>query len=141
MAIRSTSIDGLDQLMKDLAAFGDRAMPGLKSVSDAAGELVLRRTKAKVPVLTGNLKLHLVLKTKALKPGDPYTSCRVTFGKGAAYGVPLELGHRIVVHGRVVGDVSPRPFLRPAADESREEVTGMLVEAMNKELEKLGDKA
>jgi len=140
MASDPIRIEGLDTLIKDLQKFGDDAMPALKTASDTAGERVLGRTRAKVPVLTGNLKLRLVLKTKALKPGDPYTSCQVTFGQGAAYGVPLELGHRLVVHGRMYGKVEPKPFLRPAADESREEVAELVTKAMDRELERLGDK-
>ena len=44
---------------------------------------------------------------------------KVTFGTGTAYGVPVELGHRLVFKGRHAKKASKkrvkaRPFLRPA---------------------------
>jgi len=153
MAIRVGKIEGLEQLMSDLRNVSDEAMPILKAASDRAGRLVLARTKQLVPVDTGNLRDELKLKLKAVKKGKPITSCDVTFGKAGAYAVPLELGHDLLAkggrrgshgrpfRGRKIGEVKPRPFLRPAADQSRDEVTAIIVDAMNEAMSKLlGDK-
>jgi hypothetical protein len=138
MAIRSFEIEGLDELLRDLAAFTDDAMPALNDASATAAGIVLARAQSLVPVLTGNLLLRLKRAKHPLKRGDTVTFSSVTFGKGAAYGVPLELGHRIVIRGRRLGKVEARPFLRPAADESRPLVEDLLIAAMNRELDRLG---
>jgi HK97 gp10 family phage protein len=138
MAIRSYEIEGLDELMRDLAAFTDDAMPALNDASSTAAGIVLARAQSLVPVLTGNLLVKLRRTKKKLKRGDTVTFSTVSFGKGAAYGVPLELGHRIVSHGKKRGKVAARPFLRPAADESRPLVEDILIAAMNRELDRLG---
>jgi len=138
MAIRSLEIEGLDELLRDLAEFTDDAMPSLSDASSTAAGLVLVRAQMLVPVLTGNLLVKLKREKHPLKRGDIVTFSSVTFGKGAAYGVPLELGHRIVIRGRKRGKVEARPFLRPAADESRPLVEDILIAAMNRELGRLG---
>jgi hypothetical protein len=138
MAIRSYEIEGLDKLIRDLATFTDDALPALLDASSTAAGIVLARAQTLVPVLTGNLLVKLKREQKPLKRGDTQTFSKVTFGKGAAYGVPLELGHRIVSHGKKRGKVEARPFLRPAADESRPLVEDILIAAMNRELDRLG---
>jgi HK97 gp10 family phage protein len=138
MAIRSFEIEGLDELLRDLAEFTDDAMPALQDASSTAAGIVLARAQSLVPVRTGNLLVKLRRTKKKLKRGDTVTFSSVTFGKGAAYGVPLELGHRIVVRKKKVGKVEARPFLRPAADESRPLVEDILIAAMNRELDRLG---
>ena len=54
--------------------------------------------------------------------------------------MPLELGHKLVKNGQVVGDVNEHPFLRPAADESKDDVVNAIADAMNKALEQMGGK-
>ena len=138
MAIRSFEIEGLDELLRDLAEFTDDAMPALQDASSTAAGIVLARAQSLVPVRTGNLLVKLRRTKKKLKRGDTVTFSSVTFGKGAAYGVPLELGHRIVIKKKKYGKVEARPFLRPAADESRPLVEDILIAAMNRELDRLG---
>jgi hypothetical protein len=138
MAIRSFEIEGLDELLRDLAEFTDDAMPALQDAPSTAAGIVLARAQSLVPVRTGNLLLKLKRVKHPLKRGDTVTFSSVTFGKGAAYGVPLELGHRIVVRKKKYGKVEARPFLRPAADESRPLVEDILIAAMNRELDRLG---
>ena len=138
MAIRSFEIEGLDELLRDLAEFTDDAMPALQDASSTAAGIVLARAQSLVPVRTGNLLFRLKRVKHPLKRGDAVTFSSVTFGKGAAYGVPLELGHRIVVRKKKYGKVEARPFLRPAADESRPLVEDILIAAMNRALDRLG---
>ena len=138
MAIRSGEIDGLDELMEAFAKLGDDAMPYLKEAADKAGEVVLAKTKAKAPVLSGKLRDSLKLGKMTLKKGKYTIYSRVTFSKGAAYGVPLELGHRLMRAGKQTGTVKEKPFMRPAADESKNEVVDIITAAMNKALDEMG---
>jgi HK97 gp10 family phage protein len=140
MAIKSGIVDGLDDLIRDLGKFSEDALPALKVASDQAGQLVLARAIARAPERTGNLKRNLKLATFAIKKGKVMTYCNVTVSAKAKYYIPLELGHDIRRNKKKVGTVAARPFLRPAADESRAEVVSILVDAMNKELERLGGK-
>ncbi|SMC39410.1 hypothetical protein [Papillibacter cinnamivorans] len=132
-------IDGLDELIQACAQLPEDAMSYLKDGANAAGAIVLQKAKDKVPVLTGITKVKLKL-TKAKKSSKtPYKIfSKVSAGKGAAAMGPLELGHNLVIHGHTVGAVKERPFLRPAADESKEEVADLMVKAMNRALESMG---
>jgi HK97 gp10 family phage protein len=133
-------IEGLEELMRAFAELGDQAMPRLKKESEEAGEIVLARTKAKVPVDSGDLRDALYLMKKRLKKGDSITFSRVTFPRSVGYAVPLELGHAIRNRrrGRILGHVTERPFMRPAADESKEDVIEHITKAMNETIEKMG---
>lgn len=142
MAIRTSEVAGLEELIRATSRNADQAMPGLKTASDSAGRIVLASAKEKAGAMrkTGTLEKSLKLTPAKVKQGKAVTFSKVTFGRDAAYAVPLELGHDIVVNGRHVGEVAARPFLRPAADENQDRVVDVLVEAMNKELDKWGDK-
>lgn len=140
MAIKGTEIIGLKELMRAFIKLGDEAMPRLKQAADAAGAIVLAKTKAKVPVKTGKLHDSLTLKKMHVKKGKYVNYSRVTFPSKVKYGIPLELGHKIVVKGRKVGTVKEKPYLRPAADESKEQVISIIVTAMNKALDEMGGK-
>jgi len=135
-------INGLQELIFDLGKFGDAAMPYLKDGANEAGDVVLEKAKQKVPVRTGNLKSKLyVRKARKIKPGVYKIQSQVTVKKGAEYYIPLELGHKIrnKKKGKSYGTVTARPFLRPAADESKAEVTRIITKAMEKALKDLGD--
>lgn len=138
MSIKATEIVGLGELMKAFAAIGDEAMTHLKPASDEAGAVVLAKAQSKVSECTGKLKSKLKLTKSRVKKGAYSISSKVGFSKGAMYGVPLELGHRLVIHGNVVGTVKEKPYLRPAADESKEQVVDIITGAMNKALDKMG---
>ena len=134
----SIKIEGLDELMKAFAAIGDEAMVYLKEASDEAGAAVLAKAQAKVPERTGKLKSKLKLTKSKAKKGSYKIFSKVGFSKGVMYGVPLELGHKLVIHGNTVGTVKEKPYLRSAADESKGEVVSIITGAMNKALDKMG---
>lgn len=142
MAIYSknqTIVEGLDDLISAFQRLGDEAIPYLMNGSNEAGGVVLRNAKLKVPVDSGNAKLRLkVIKAKKSAKYPYRVFSKVTFSREAAYAVPLELGHRIIVNGKNVGVTRERPFLRPAADESKEEVVRAIAASMNKALGEMG---
>jgi HK97 gp10 family phage protein len=146
MAINSFEIEGLNELIKALEGFTDQAMPYVKDASNEGGAVVLEKAKELVPTDTKNLKEHLVLrKVSTINPNKPIAFSRVTAKKGAAYYIPLELGHNLVSRtrkilgqGATIGFVKARPFLRPAADISKNKVVDITVNALNKALDNIG---
>ena len=133
------TIEGLDELISAFKKLGDEAMPYVMQGSNEGGKEVLQKAVRFVPVDTGNVKRRLkVIKAKRSAKYPYRVFSKVTFSKGAAYAVPLELGHNIVINGTKVGVVKARPFLRPAADESKEEVVKAIADAMNQALSKMG---
>lgn len=140
MARTNFEIIGLNELIKAFAALGDDAMPYLVDATNAAGEIILQRTKEKAPVGTGALRDSLKLKRATLKPGKYVVTGQITFDKDVAYGVPVELGHgvRNKKGGPLLGAAKAHPFMRPAADESKQEVIDLITNAMNKALENMG---
>ena len=135
-------IEGLEELLKAFAKLGEDAFEQLKPYSTQAAEVVLNRARGKIHDRTGNLSRSL----KITKPSKKNTAsglivAKVGFGKGGAYGVPLELGHRLWYFGKKTNrDIEARPFLRPAADESKEDTTNIITDGMNKILEERGEK-
>lgn len=139
MAIYSQSLEGLDELIADFMKIGETAMPKLNTAVTDAGNVVLEKAKSKVSVRTGKLRESLKLKKGVTKGYKAYTT--VTWGNDVReYAAPLELGHAIKFQkdGKVMGHVAPRPFLRPAADESEQQVTDVIVDGINKALEEMG---
>jgi HK97 gp10 family phage protein len=141
---QTSEIEGLNELIRDLADFADNAMPDLFKTSDVAARVVLKRSKELAPVDTsdpfhaGTLKRSLKVVKPKTKKGVYIAISRVTFGKDAAYAVPVELGHdvRLTKGGQAVGHVKEHPFLRPAADEKKPEVIDIMIRSMNEILDR-----
>ena len=139
--ITELKFEGLEDLMKEFSKLGENAYEALRPSATEAAEIVLERVRGNIRDRTGTLSRSL----KIIKPGKKKAKsgviyARVTFGKDAAYGVPLELGHRFVYFGKkTYKKVNERPFLRPAADESKEEVANIMATGMNKILDEWGE--
>lgn len=145
--VQNFEIEGLDELIKAFSALGADALYKLSEPSVEAAQIVCNRAKAKINDDTGNLKNNIIVK----KPGRSRNKqkyqifAKVTlkgsrYGSGGQYGVPLELGHRLYFFGKKTNtEVKERPFLRPAADESKDEVANIMAAGMNKVLDEWGD--
>ena len=132
-------IEGLDELIRDFTKLGDNALIYLHdSAAEATGH-VLNKAREKVPVRTGVLKKSLTARKVKKSKKYPYRVFgSVTFKPKGYYGVFVELGHKLKIQGNTVGTVKEKPFLRPAADESRSEVGRIIAKGLNKALEKFG---
>ena len=135
------SIEGLDELIQAFAQLPDDAIHKLSAPSVDATEKVAERAKSKVRNRTGDLANAITVK----KPGKPRNKkayqifAKVSFKKEGMHGVPLELGHRLWYFGKKTNyDVPEKPFMRPAADESKEEVAKIMAEAMGKVIDEMG---
>jgi len=136
-------IEGLDELMKAFSALGTDVVYKLAEPSTKGAELILARAKSRINNITGELENALIVR----KPGKQQNKkayqifAKVGFrGRQGREGVPLELGHRLYFFGKKTNsDIEPKPYLRPAADESKTEVANIMANAMNKILEEWGD--
>lgn len=138
--ITDLKIEGLDELIKEFSKLGDGPIEKLREPSIEAAEIVLGRARKHINNRTGELSKGLRVTKPAKKPKGTRIYARVGFGKNVAYGVPLELGHRLWFMGKKTNkDVPEKPFLRPAADESKDEVADIMAKAMNKILAEWGD--
>lgn len=128
-------IKGLREVQKAFERVGKEALSEFETASLEIGQIVLTSARALAPGPTGrksgkwahapgNLKEKIRLKKpteRSKSKGRVFSN--VGFGAGAAYGVSVELGHKIKIKGKIVGYVDPKPggtgFLRPAADRNR----------------------
>lgn len=140
MAIFTQSVKGLDELVKATQKIAAEALPGMRIATYKAANVVKRNVKQRVPYNTGQLMHNIIVKKTRAKKGAFVALDYVTFDKSVSdYAVPLELGHRIMTRdGKKTGQAEPKPYLRPGAEASKDEVAEILIDAMNAELEKWG---
>jgi len=133
-------IEGLDELVKAFSKLGEEAVQSLRQPSIDGAELVKNKAKNFINDQTGELARSLKVSKASKKPKNKYkVISQVKIGKGGRHGIPLELGHRLVYFGhRTYTHIPEHPFLRPAADESKEEVTEIMTKAMNETIDKMG---
>lgn len=144
-------IKGLREMKKAFERVGKEALKEFETASLEIGQVVLTGARALAPGPTGrksgkwahapgNLKEKIRLKKPTERDKNKarvYTT--VGFGAGAAYGVPVELGHKLKINGKVVGYVGPKPggtgFLRPAADRNKTMAHERFEQALNAALD------
>lgn len=123
-------IKGLDELNRALQAIPQKMLQELTKAVDKSGDVILKRASAKAP---GRLKSGMELK-KAVTSGGKISGT-IQFKRGSVYGVFVELGHGLVAWGNPTDKHIPeRPFLRPAADESADEVEKIIDAAVGQAL-------
>lgn len=137
--IEGVKIEGMDELVKAFAELGTEELIKLREPVTQAANIVIAKAKPKIHDVTGELKSSLKVTKPSGKGKNKYQIiAKVGIGK-AKHAVPLELGHRLFYFGKkTLLDVEPKPFLRPAAEESKEEVFGLVSGAMQKILDEMG---
>ena len=145
MAIYSqsqTTVEGLDELIEAFENLPDDALKYVKEGSLAAAQKVCERAKQLVPIDSGDTQKRLYVKKPSASAKAKYkVLSTIAAKKGSAPLGPLELGHRLVYYGKQTDThIEARPFLRPAADESKEVVVSEIADSMNKALEQMGGK-
>ena len=133
------NIIGLDELLRDFAQFGKDGLENIKPDINRAADVVLNKAKEKAPVKSGDLRDNLYLKEQRKSEKPIYQKTLTWRSKVRPYAAPVELGHAIKFSkgGKVMGHVPAQPFLRPAADESKEQVVKEIVGGIDRELQKL----
>lgn len=137
--IGDVEIEGLDELIAAFMKLPDEAMNDLTTSVNIAGNLVLQKAKDKVSVKSGELKRTLKFVKAKRSEKKPYKITGKITSKHF-YMNFLELGHRIVRNKTAYGKVEAKPFLRPAADESKQAVADIITESMNKSINEMGGK-
>jgi len=137
------SVDGLDELM---AAFRDlpvEIQAKLDPAVTTAGNYVIAKARVNLNRMNGVGGIGHSLYVKRSKRQDLKLIGYITHHSDVSdYAAPLELGHllRRTKGGYAYGSVAPRPWLRPAADESRETVQQFMVYGINQVLDEMGGK-
>lgn len=142
MAIGSGEIEGLDELINDLLKFGDKVMPRLRDATQDANELLRKNVLNESMVFKHPTGKHIgrigIRKAKVSKKKMLVTAdVNIKDVTGDNYLQHVELGHNLKRKGKWVGYVKPTPFMRPAADKSKQAVENILVAAMDKALKEL----
>jgi hypothetical protein len=123
-------IQGIDELKRALENMGNKADAIINDAANRAGETVLKNIQQRAP---GNLKNGLELKKAK------YGFCQVKLKKGFGYGVPVELGHRLFYYGHRTDTMIPeRPYMRPGADASINDVEKIVADELDKILKEFG---
>lgn len=154
----ATTVEGIEDINRGL-----RALPGklrekaLRRAARRGGEIIRQKAKDKVPVRTGRLRESI---TTTVRFPNPFTvdaevgpksafkfvKVELTLGSGRQlvatgwYAHFVEFGHVLKARGKVIGNVPPRPFLRPAADESVEDAVRVTLQEIDKDIVKFNKK-
>jgi HK97 gp10 family phage protein len=146
--VKAVGIEGIDELIAQFNQLGEDAIFRLGPASNEAAEIVANRARSKVPVKSANLYGAI----KVIKAGRRASHLHKKYqvfakvqinNKDAGYGANVELGHKFSGFLWKQADtkrVPEKPFLRPAADESKAMVERILIDAMNEVLKEYGGK-
>ncbi len=137
------SIKGLNELMKAYKNLPKQMEESLRAATDKGGEILLNNTRQEAAPYnryskTGKLVKSLYIK-RAPHRNHTYTPV-LTWGDDVReYAAPLELGHHLVFFGKDTPVRIPaKPFLRPGADKSGEQMISLQKQAANKTFDEMG---
>ena len=103
------TLQGQEELLKNLAKLGDRLGDGLEAAVRAGALLVQNDGKTKCPKVTGNLSRSIHMETTE-KSNEKVT---VQVGTDVEYAATIEFGG---------SRKAPEGYLRPAMDENKDKV-------------------
>lgn len=130
----TVTVQGTDELRAALRDVSARvATNALRSAIRSAARLVIASAKSRVTVRTGRLRKSISQRV-SVKRGLVQT--KIGFLRKGYYGQFVELGYVIKAHGRIVGSVSARPFLRPALAENESLIADMFAGMVRAEIAK-----
>lgn len=131
-------VTGADELTRRLNILGEQAKEVIEPAAKAGAEVIQMAASEKAPRgETGLLSELITYGTREKRP------LKVTVDIGTAkevfYGRFVELGHPLVrgskkADKKVIGNVPPHPFLRPALDENKQEVKKVVAEEIRRRL-------
>ncbi len=128
---------GADEIARRLNVMGEKAKEIVEPAAMAGAEVIRKAASDNAPRRTGFLAEHIVAEVKDVQP----LKATIAVGphKDAFYGLFVEFGHALVRGGkkatrRVLGNVPARPFLRPALDETKEQVKAIVTQEVRRRL-------
>ncbi len=108
-------VEGGDKIARRLQMLAeDVAREHMRECALAGAEVIRAEAATLAPRKTGTLAENIEKEIK--KQTKSRVDIHIGPGEEAWYGRLVEDGHAIVVAGKKVGDVPPKPFLRPAFD-------------------------
>lgn len=119
------TIHNLPALRRDFSVLTAKMQRGvIRDALRAGARPVVASAKAKVPVLTGDLKRSISQRVSVKGASGVAT---IGFARKQFYGAFIELG---------TSKMAAKPFLRPALDESRQKIEEAFVAAINRGIER-----
>lgn len=101
----------------------------LEYATQGGAEIIQREMIHRAPVDEGVLRSNIIVKQVGGKRArkDAIATFSVGPNRKAAHAIPLELGHNLVKvlkdgSRKIIGHVTPRPFMRPAYQAKKREV-------------------
>lgn len=133
-----TEIDNLDELIKQFNALGGDMIKKLGGPCTTGAELIASRARAKVHSISGDLVKGIKVRRPSQRASKSKLKifAHITLVHPSEHGVNVELGHKMSGYfgskkGSAFARVPEHPFLRPAADESKQECANIITNAMN----------
>lgn len=126
-------VDGGDKLARRLQMLAEEtARKHMREAALEGAEVIRVEAAEKAPRKTGTLAEDI--QKEITKQTKSRVEIHVGPGKKGWYGRLVEEGHAIVRDKKVVGHVSPKPFLRPAFDEKTDEAQDVIAAELRRRL-------
>lgn len=126
-------VEGGDKLARRLQMLAEEtARKHMREAALEGAEVIRVEAAEKAPRKTGTLAEDIQKEIK--KQTKSRVEIHVGPGKKGWYGRLVEEGHSIVQNKKVVGHVSPKPFLRPAFDEKTDEAQNVIAAELRRRL-------
>lgn len=126
-------VEGGDKLARRLQMLAEEtARKHMREAALEGAEVIQVEASEKAPRKTGTLAEDIQKEIK--KQTKSRVEIHVGPGKKGWYGRLVEEGHAIVRDKKVVGHVSPKPFLRPAFDEKTDEAQDVIAAELRRRL-------
>ena len=126
-------VEGGDKLARRLQMLAEEtARKHMREAALEGAEVIRVEAAEKAPRKTGTLAEDI--QKEITKQTKSRVEIHVGPGKKGWYGRLVEEGHAIVRDKKVVGHVSPKPFLRPAFDEKTDEAQNVIAAELRRRL-------
>jgi HK97 gp10 family phage protein len=133
-----TQIEGLRELRQQFSRLGERQQRTVLSAAIRdAGKLVVKRAKHLVRVRSRRLWRSLGVRTRTRRGDITASVGNVKRGGSHAHLVEKGTTTRVRRSGGSTGHMPASPFLRPALDENRRRIEGIVAEGIRKHIDRV----
>jgi len=134
------SVEGQRQIVRRLNVLTDEvARTHLEAATLEGAEVIRKAIEKKAPKESGFLKSHILKEVDSKNTRRNKATINIGPHKDAFYALFVEFGHALVRGTRkatrkVIGNVPPHPFMRPAFDESKRNVRQTILLSLKRRL-------
>lgn len=126
MVSLGVTLNGVKQVQRSLEQFQPTLQKKLqRRATRKAGKPVLDTARARVPVMTGKLRKNLKLRSVKRKRGSTVVGVSVKTPERHVLGISESDPYyypSVIEYGSAKRNISPRPYLRPALDQNKNNV-------------------